>query len=85
MSRKYTSGANRIPSSGGFESRGAAARVFTRRNVIDGLVSLTAQEVQQGIEFTKRGLAVGNKEVVQQRDYARRRLDIGSQQRAWNR
>ena len=79
MSRKYTSGTNRIPSSGGSESRGAAARVFTRCNIIDGLVSLTAQIVQQGIEVAKRGLVVGNKEVVQQRDYARRRLDIGSQ------
>ena len=68
-------GTHRVPSRIGHESNGAAARVGTKYNVLD----LEFTGIQQRIEETKRGLAVGNTVVVEQRDYARHCLVSGGQ------
>ena len=74
--RHKQGGTHRIPSNVGQKSKGAAARVTTRLNVLE------APEfggVQQWIEETKRGLGSENTEVINQRDYAHHCLDVGSQ------
>ena len=67
---------NGIPSFGSQESIGVAARVTTRYNVLDAPKSTG---VHQRIEETKRAYVVENTEVINQRDYGRHCLDIGSQ------
>ena len=73
----YKSGwTNGIPSSNGRESSRATSPVRTRANVVEAREPLA---VQPGIEESKRILALRNKVVINQRDYARHGLDIGGQ------
>ena len=78
MARKrYECGVtNRIPSFGSQESIGVAARVTTKHNVLEAPESAG---VYQRIDETKRVSLVENTEVINQREYGRHCLDIGSQ------
>ena len=65
-----------IPSLGGLESIGFAARVGTKYNIVESLESV---EVQPRIEETTRLPVVGKAEVMNQCDYTCHCLDIDGQ------
>ena len=57
--------ANGIPSGDGRESRGVAARVRTRYDVLE---APNSDSVQPGIDETQRRSVVRNKEIIKHRD-----------------
>ena len=65
---------NRIPSSARRESSGLTARIRTRYDVIE---AREAFAIQPGVEEAKRGPAIRNQEVIEQRDYSCHCLYIG--------
>lgn len=76
MRRCKSGGTNEIPSIDVSESRSVAAWVRTKSDVGEARASAL---VKPGIEKTKCGLTFRNKEAINQRDYTRHCLDIGSQ------
>jgi hypothetical protein len=79
MKRYKSGGTNGIPSIDSSESRSVATRVRKTTPDVGEALASALRLVKPGIEKTECGLAFRNKEVINQRDYARHRLDIGGQ------